>query len=308
MLLRRVLFDKLNRLPEWCEFREDFEAATGLTLRLVDNLGRCSEAPAAPDSPLCRLLSAHERGVSLCGRFRQSLLESASQAPALAVCDAGLREVAVPIRLGGEPVGYFVFGGFRSKGSTEWEYRRARHLLPAAGLRIEPASLQTALDAAPALETRTAEALVRFVQMAVRMIADRLTQHLEKHANSEAPEPVRKACALIRQEALLRDIGLAETARRCGISEGHLSRSFHRALGLTFSEFVTRFRCEHARTLLADRSKNITEISRLSGFGSLSQFHRAFRRVFGQKPTSMRKELFRSSSGNAYTSAAANAR
>lgn len=289
MLVKRALFEKLARLPEWARFRDDFQAATGFTLRLVDDLGRPAGPCGGPDSPLCRLLAAQKPGAALCARFRQNLLASASQNPARARCDAGLCEAAVPIQIGDTTAGYFVFGGFRNPGRADKDLSRARHLLETAGVALDPAGLRAALEGSRAAEPRAVDAFVRFVQMAVRLIAERLTHHLADLSPGEAPDSVRKACALVRQEALVRDIGLAETARRCGVSEGHLSRSFHRAMGMTFSEFVARFRSEHARDLLADRSKNITEIARLSGFGSLSQFHRTFRRVFGRAPSAFRK-------------------
>ena len=86
----------------------------------------------------------------------------------------------------------------------------------------------------------------------------------------------------------MEDLGLPAVARHCGVSEGHLSRLFHHATGLTFREYVTQVRAEHARALVLHTSRGITEIAYESGFQSLSQFHRVFRKAYGTSPGQLR--------------------
>lgn len=82
-----------------------------------------------------------------------------------------------------------------------------------------------------------------------------------------------------------------ELARRLDSSEGHLSRTFHRATGLRLVDYVARYRAERARVLLRGTERPITDIAFACGFQSLSQFHRVFRAQFGKRPRDIRTEV-----------------
>jgi len=72
------------------------------------------------------------------------------------------------------------------------------------------------------------------------------------------------------------------------VSTAHLSRVFHESTGLTVTEYLSRFRVEHARNRLQRQEKSITEIAFDCGFQSISQFNRTFKKVTGFAPSRMR--------------------
>jgi len=288
-MIRRALFQKLARLPEWRTFQEDFAAATGLDLELVDDRGLGLEGRRRPRQSLCAAVGACVQGERFCERFRQSLLQRGLHGAAGGTCDAGLNEVAVPLRVGGTTVGFFLFGPFRSGPVSEQAWHRARHLLERAGIPVAAAALRSGLEAAREVSPRAAEAYIHFVEMAVHRMAEHLTAQLAPALDS-LPAAVERACGLIRSEGLVRPLTLADTARRCGVSQGHLSRAFHHATGFTFREYLARTRAEQARELLRDPRRNITEAAFAAGFQSVSQFHRVFRKVYGMAPGEMRRE------------------
>jgi AraC-like DNA-binding protein len=94
----------------------------------------------------------------------------------------------------------------------------------------------------------------------------------------------------IRKRALMLNLNLLSVARECGVSPSHLSRVFHHATGLTFREYMARFRVEHVRSMLHGTNRAISEIALDSGFQSLSQFNRVFRQVYGKSPRLVRTE------------------
>lgn len=283
----RVLLEKLADLPEWKVFRDDFHAATGMTLELVDPLGRPKECGGNPSQGLCARVQECGPGAVLCARFRQGLFHNATQAAATGTCDAGLCEVAVPLKVGGTTAGYLVFGGFRPGPAEAKQWRRARHLLAKAGVAVEEAEVRRHMEQAHEVPERTAAAYIHFIEMAVRAMAERFTLQMASDGEG-VPAVVTRACAFIRREALGKDIGLAEVARHCGVSEGHLSRVFHRSTGFAFREYVARFRAGHARELLRNPTRSVTDAAFASGFQSLSQFHRVFRKVYGAPPRHFR--------------------
>jgi AraC family transcriptional regulator, melibiose operon regulatory protein len=59
---------------------------------------------------------------------------------------------------------------------------------------------------------------------------------------------------------------------------------FHRSLGMTITQYVTRRRLVTAQRLLVSSEKNAAAIAYESGFGSVSRFYAAFRDQIGMSP------------------------
>ena len=286
-IIRRALYQKLRELPDLREFQRDFELLSGLRLAFVDELGMGEECAAGANG-MCAAMAESAAGRAMCARLRHGLFTTAVDQPACAMCDAGLAEVVVPLRISGIPAGFFVFGGVAAQVPDPPARHKARHLLRKAGVEIGDAELDRLLDASPVLPRATLEAYQRIAHLAAKQISLKVTDQL---ADPEAkmPPAVLKACGFIRSHALLEDVSLTLVSRHCGVSEGHLSRLFHHATGLTFREYVAQVRIEHAKALLLHSGKGVTEIAYESGFQSLSQFHRVFRKTFGEPPGAMRR-------------------
>jgi len=91
-------------------------------------------------------------------------------------------------------------------------------------------------------------------------------------------------------EHLDRAISVAEVARAAGLSEFHLHRVFHAAIGESIGRFITRRRLELAALRLAyDPDASITQIALDSGYSSSSNFSKAFAGYFGSSPTRVRE-------------------
>jgi methylphosphotriester-DNA--protein-cysteine methyltransferase len=73
-------------------------------------------------------------------------------------------------------------------------------------------------------------------------------------------------------------------AAELGVSQGFLSRRFQREMGVTLVEHRTRTRIAHFLALAQSTGSNLLNAALDAGFGSYSQFHRAFSRVSGSRP------------------------
>jgi AraC-like DNA-binding protein len=78
-----------------------------------------------------------------------------------------------------------------------------------------------------------------------------------------------------------------QVARRLGLSTRSLQRRLE-ALKTTFRAFSQHVRMQHAASLLTAGTLTVTEVAFAVGFKDSSAFHRAFRRAFGQAPSSYR--------------------
>ena len=84
---------------------------------------------------------------------------------------------------------------------------------------------------------------------------------------------------------------LRELADLCGISEGHLARSFKKATGWQIKKFVAQERAGKARELLANSNKSCAQIAKDLGFNSSASFSTAFSAHEGVSPSQFRKQL-----------------
>ena len=81
-------------------------------------------------------------------------------------------------------------------------------------------------------------------------------------------------------------------ARRCGLSEWHLSKLFHAQIGVSLVDFRNRCRLERFLELYGDGARvKMTAAALDAGFGSYPQFHRVFRARMGHPPAEHARRL-----------------
>ena len=109
------------------------------------------------------------------------------------------------------------------------------------------------------------------------------------HHRTCRPEPVEiwKARKFIR-ENLGEKISLGEVASAVSTCPSYLSEKFKEITGENFVCYVARARVEKACRLLRGSSLRISDVAFASGFQSLSQFNRVFRKLRGEAPRAFR--------------------
>lgn len=127
-------------------------------------------------------------------------------------------------------------------------------------------------------------------------LADALFSHLLRFYTHKAPSslparrPARLGNTLLRKieafvdEHLGEAVVLQDLAALAGVSEGHLTRGFREATGLTPHQFVIWRRLDRAQGLLGDLDLTLQQVAQRVGFASASHLGEAFRRRFGVTP------------------------
>jgi AraC-like DNA-binding protein/ActR/RegA family two-component response regulator len=107
-------------------------------------------------------------------------------------------------------------------------------------------------------------------------------------------EPRRLLCVKAAVEQVERHhaekLRQSTVAAKCGMSSCRFSRAFKAAYGMTFSEYLMRYRIARACHLLRRGSHNATSAGLAVGFEDPSHFARAFRKLLHTSPSSYQRE------------------
>ncbi len=87
------------------------------------------------------------------------------------------------------------------------------------------------------------------------------------------------------------EITIDEIAGYCHYSPSHFMKFFKAHTGMSFINYLNDYRVTEARTMLANTTDSILDISLQCGFTNLSNFNRIFKRKYGISPRQMRKQL-----------------
>jgi len=164
-------------------------------------------------------------------------------------------EFAIPLRIGGEHVATFLVGKVRldKVALPRKQFRSAVELIRLFAERIQES------DSPWSVETSQTE------PWCIQAVKNFIHQHFR--------EPIDVPT-------------LAVHAKLC---REHVSRQFRKSTGMTILDYLTWVRVEHAKQLLADTNRRVTEAAFASGFNSIPHFNRAFRKLTGQNPTTYRR-------------------
>ncbi len=88
------------------------------------------------------------------------------------------------------------------------------------------------------------------------------------------------------------DLGLPHLAKKMDLTSHELSYLLNQGLGVSFFEFVNRYRVEEAKTLLLSEEHdhlNILGIAYETGFNSKTTFNTSFKKFTGVSPSEFKK-------------------
>jgi AraC-like DNA-binding protein len=88
-----------------------------------------------------------------------------------------------------------------------------------------------------------------------------------------------------------RRLSLSSVAMLLHLSPNYLSRLFRRETGMTLTAFIHRVRLEHARMLLAEGERSISEIAYLVGYQNYRDFYRNFVKFENASPRQVQRRL-----------------
>jgi len=109
----------------------------------------------------------------------------------------------------------------------------------------------------------------------------------EQNVSKPARRTIERLCDDVREKPSSRWT-TADLVRRSGYGASQLTLLFNSVTGMSPGHWLSHERIRRACRLLVQTDKTVLQIGMDVGFGSRSQFHRAFRKVLGTTPSRFR--------------------
>lgn len=159
----------------------------------------------------------------------------------------------------------------------------AMRRLPPGVMRCESAAMRQILDALRHEGTR--EAVLPGQDMIesglVRALCGWLVRISWDREETAPSGVIREVCVYLDTASSLQ---LQDTAQHFGYSAEHLSRKFHREMGIAYRRYCDMLRMRRAASILNRRDTSVSAAAEQLGYRDAGTFVRAFRRVYGITP------------------------
>lgn len=128
--------------------------------------------------------------------------------------------------------------------------------------------------------------LIKSHLYAIIDILNSIAVPIDKKSNSnyKTNEFLRQAVQYIN-DYYSEKVKISEVSAFCGYSSSHFMKLFKDLTGISFSQYLVRFRLEKAARLLRSTDKSIINIATLCGFFNASYFTRAFIKQYKSTPS-----------------------
>lgn len=290
LMQSRTLVAQLRRSEVYRDYERAFRETTGLpiTLRPIEGF----DLPHHGDpneSPFCALMAQSNHSCSACLQLQRKVEQEAQLEAKTLKCFAGLCDSAVPVRVGENLVAFLQTGQIMLSEPKSSEFTKATRQLLQFGSDLDMKQLEAAYFQTRVVGKKQYESIVRLLTIFAQHLAVLSNQLAMQSAATEAPAITRARNYITERHA--EELSLTGVAQAVNMSAFYFCKSFRKATGMTFTDYLARVRVEKVKNLLMNPHKRVSEAAYEVGFQSLSQFNRVFRRVAGESPSVFRDRL-----------------
>ena len=107
------------------------------------------------------------------------------------------------------------------------------------------------------------------------------------HAARQHTPLISKTLSIL-EENFTGEVSLSSVAKELHVSEGHLSKLFHREMDIPFSNYINQLRIAKSKELLQNTNMTISEIAFAVGYNHQNYFTRVFKRLSNISPSVFR--------------------
>ena len=166
---------------------------------------------------------------------------------------------------------------------------RGRRALVNWGSEVDLKQLEEAYFQTRVVTRKQYESILRLLTIFAQHLSAMSNQLMVEKATEELPAVAKARVYIADRHA--DELSLTEVASAVNMSAFYFCKTFKKATGMTFTDYLARVRVEKVKNLLLNPHKRVSEAAYEAGFQSLSQFNRVFRRIAGEAPSTYRERL-----------------
>ena len=108
--------------------------------------------------------------------------------------------------------------------------------------------------------------------------------------NPPKSEIIKKALEFINNNTE-RQLSLEDVCKSIHLSKSYTTRLFRKEMNMTVTDYINRQKLELSKSLLADNTLSLQEVSSRVGYNNYCYFSKIFKKQYGVSPIDMRKRL-----------------
>jgi AraC-like DNA-binding protein/ligand-binding sensor protein len=286
----KQLLDELSRSEIYKDYERAFGQATGLPLNLrpVEDF-HLAHHGKAHENPFCALMAKHSRTCAACLDAQQKSSDSALQQTRTIMCFAGLCESSVPLRTGENLIGFLQTGEVMLEKPTPAQFSKVASLLVKWGIGDELKKAEQAWVESKVVPRRQYKSVLRLLEIFALHLSLVANQLVVQRKQAEPPAIARARRFILEHQN--EKLSLTSVAKVVNMSSYYFCKTFKKATGLNFTDYLARIRIERAKELLLNPNARVSEIVFEVGFQSITHFNRIFKRYVGKSPSEYRASL-----------------
>src|SRR5437870_3653326 len=280
----------LSRSQIFKDYDQAFSEAVGLPLNIrAHNSWSPSHHGKTDHDSFAAILARFNQARAACLRAQTDASEESASTTRTVTWFAGLSESAVPVYAGDRILGFLETGEVMLKNPTKKHFASITRQLRAWGYKTDWKQLEQAYFRSCVLSPVRYRAMLRLLSIFAEHLSILSNQLVVRHEKGESTNMARARQFIEKHQA--EPLSLARVAQAANISRHYFCKMFKKATGMNFIDYLSRVRVERSKTLLLNPNSRISEAAFASGFQSMTNFNRAFRRIVGRSPTQFRESF-----------------
>jgi len=280
----------LSRSQIFKDYERAFSKAMGLPLNIR---GRDSWSPShhgkEDHDSFASILARFNKARSACLKVQTDASREPESTTRTVTWFAGLSESAVPVYAGDHILGFLETGEVMLKSPTKKHFASITRQLRAWGYKADWKQLERAYFRSCVLSSAKYRAMLRLLSIFAQHLSILSNQLVVQREKDESANMSRARQFIEKHQA--EPLSLGRVAQAANISRHYFCKMFKKATGMNFIDYLSRVRVERSKTLLLNPNSRISEAAFASGFQSMTNFNRAFRRIVGRSPTQFRESF-----------------
>ena len=263
------MVEQLRQSRIYRDYEQAFRDTTGLPITL-----RPLEAFNLPhhgdpnENPFCALMAGTNRSCAACLQLQRQVEEEAKLSPKTLKCFAGLCDSAVPVRVGDNLIAFLQTGQILLHQPSQRQFKSTTRQLLKWGMEVDMKRLEEAYFQSRVVTKKQYESIVRLLTIFAQHLSALSNQLLVKQETAESPVISRARTFITDHQS--EDLSLGQVASAVNMSAFYFCKTFKKATGMTFTDYLARVRVEKVKNLLLNPHKRVSEAAYEAGFQSLS--------------------------------------